>query len=93
MKRGIKYIEHKGGRVQKVRIRRLTNMPGLGIARGAGSIFAEAEVIALARAERFTEAADMGDEHDRDNPKSKLRMFGPAVRKMWRQEAAEGVTS
>lgn len=88
MKRGLKYIEHKGGRVQKVRIRRLTDLPGLGIARGPGSIGCEAEVLALAHAERWTEAADMLDEHNRDNPKSKLRILAIAPRE-WRRYASQ----
>jgi hypothetical protein len=43
----------------------------------------------LARAERWIEAADMGDEHDRDNPKAKLKITPPSVRRIWRDYAAQ----
>jgi hypothetical protein len=89
VKRGLKYIQHKSGVVQRVRQRRLTDLPGLGIARGPGSINCQAEVLALARAERWIEAADMGDEHDRDNPKAKLKITPPSVRRIWRDYAAQ----
>jgi hypothetical protein len=90
MKRGLKFIQHKSGVIQKVRIRRLTNLPGLGIARGPGSIHCQAEVLALARAGQLIEAADMGDAHDANVPeRSRLKITPPAVRQQWRRYAEE----
>lgn len=89
MKRGLKYIRHKSGVVQRVRIRRLTNRPGLGIPHGPGSINCQAEVLALARAELFIEAADMADAHDRETPKAKLKITPPWVRAEWRRYAEQ----
>ena len=58
----------------------------LQIARGAGSISAKADILQLARASRWNEAADMDQEHEH---RCGERLFGPAVRKQWRQYAVE----
>lgn len=58
----------------------------LKIARGAGSISAKADILQLARAGRWDEAADMDQEHEHQCGE---RLFGPAVREQWRQYAIE----
>ena len=68
------------------RLKGLRSRCKLKIARGAGSINAKADILQLARAGRWNEAADMDQEHEH---RCGERLFGPVVREQWRQYAIE----
>ena len=54
------------------------------VARGAGSINCDAEVMALAQQSRFIEAIELGDRHDYMMPNSPLRKANKSIRDFWR---------
>lgn len=68
------------------RLKGLRSRCKLQIARGAGTISAKSDILQLARTGRWNEAADMDQEHEHQCGE---RLFGPEVRKQWREYAVE----
>lgn len=58
----------------------------LKIARGAGTISAKSDILQLCTAGKWNEAANMDQEHEHQCGE---RLFGPAVREIWRGYAVE----
>ncbi len=68
------------------RLKGLRSRCKLKIARGAGTISAKSDILQLCREGKWDQAADMDQAHEHQCGE---RLFGPEVRKQWREYAVE----